>query len=178
MEIWKNCIIKELGPSPLRSQDIQNHVTQKLLLGCFLIKSLFDQFRPNGVSKSFTWLESCDSSLCNGTEIFFLLQSVWFSRTLHTDIFLYTEKLSYQFAFPLLQRPHFFCTYLTFGGIGCYLQRYTYLGWANVKMLSVPRKLVLRNWEDFVCTTVLLFLFFTPQKSDITDGEILKEELN
>ena len=36
-----------------------------------------------------------------------------------------------------------FCISL-YGSIGCYLQRYTYLGWTNVKMLYDQRKLVLR----------------------------------
>jgi hypothetical protein len=48
--------------------------------------------------KCYTWLESCGSHLSGGIKekIFFsILQSVRFSRTLRTDIFLYTEKLSY-----------------------------------------------------------------------------------
>ena len=49
--------------------------------------------------KCYTWLESCGSQLSDGKneKLFFcILQSVGFSRTLRTDIFLYTEKLSYQ----------------------------------------------------------------------------------
>jgi hypothetical protein len=49
--------------------------------------------------KCYTWLESCGSHLSGGIKekIFFsILQSVRFSRTLRTDIFLYTEKLSYR----------------------------------------------------------------------------------
>ena len=48
--------------------------------------------------KCYTWLESCGSQLSDGKneKLFFcILQSVGFSRTLRTDIFLYTEKLSY-----------------------------------------------------------------------------------
>ena len=54
--------------------------------------------------KCYTWLESCGSHLSGGVKekIFFcILQSVWFSRTLRTDIFLYTEKLSYAILFYL-----------------------------------------------------------------------------
>ena len=50
--------------------------------------------------KCYTWLESCGSQLSDGKneKLFFcILQSVGFSRTLRTDIFLYTEKLSYLF---------------------------------------------------------------------------------
>ena len=50
--------------------------------------------------KCYTWLESCGSHLSGDIKekIFFcILQSVRFSRTLRTDIFLYTEKLSYVF---------------------------------------------------------------------------------
>jgi len=49
--------------------------------------------------KCYTWLESCGSHLSGGIKekIFFsILQSVRFSGTLRTDIFLYTEKLSYR----------------------------------------------------------------------------------
>ena len=49
--------------------------------------------------KCYTWLESCGSHLSGGIKekIFVsILQSVGFSRTLRTDIFLYTEKLSYE----------------------------------------------------------------------------------
>ena len=48
--------------------------------------------------KCYTWLESCGSQLSDGKneKLFFcILQSVGFSVTLRTDIFLYTEKLSY-----------------------------------------------------------------------------------
>ena len=48
--------------------------------------------------KCYTWLESCGSQLSDGKneKLFFcILQSVGFSMTLRTDIFLYTEKLSY-----------------------------------------------------------------------------------
>ena len=48
--------------------------------------------------KCYTWLESCGSHLSGGVKekIFFcILQSVRFSMTVCTDIFLYTEKLSY-----------------------------------------------------------------------------------
>merc|ERR550519_1431469 len=48
--------------------------------------------------KCYTWLESCGSHLSGDIKekIFFcILQSVRFSGTLRTDIFLYTEKLSY-----------------------------------------------------------------------------------
>merc|ERR550519_773930 len=48
--------------------------------------------------KCYAWLESCGSLLSGDIKekIFFcILQSVRFSRTLRTDIFLYTEKLSY-----------------------------------------------------------------------------------
>ena len=47
--------------------------------------------------KCYTWLESCGSHLSGGVKekIFFcILQSVRFSMTVRTDIFLYTEKLS------------------------------------------------------------------------------------
>ena len=45
--------------------------------------------------KCYTWLESCGSPLSDGIKNFFLiLQSVRFSMTVRTDIFLYTEKLS------------------------------------------------------------------------------------
>ena len=47
--------------------------------------------------KCYTWLESCGSHLSGGIKekiMFSILQSVRFSRTLRTDIFLYTEKLS------------------------------------------------------------------------------------
>ena len=50
--------------------------------------------------KCYTWLESCGSQLSDGKheKLFFcILQSVGFSMTLRTDIFLYTEKLSYFF---------------------------------------------------------------------------------
>ena len=55
-------------------------------------------FVPMKTPKCYTWLESCGSHLSGGIKekIFFsILQSVRFSRTLRTDIFLYTEKLSY-----------------------------------------------------------------------------------
>ena len=48
--------------------------------------------------KCYTWLESCGSQLWDGKneKLFFcILQGVGFSRTLRTDIFLHTEKLSY-----------------------------------------------------------------------------------
>ena len=48
--------------------------------------------------KCYTWLESCGSQLSDGKDeklFFCILQSVGFSVTLRTDIFLYTEKLSY-----------------------------------------------------------------------------------
>merc|ERR1719305_1574111 len=54
--------------------------------------------------KCYTWLESCGSHLSGDIKekIFFcILQSVRFSMTVRTDIFLYTEKLSYM----LLTRP-------------------------------------------------------------------------
>ena len=54
-------------------------------------------FVPMKTPKCYTWLESCGSHLSGGIKekIFFsILQSVQFSRTLRTDIFLYTEKLS------------------------------------------------------------------------------------
>ena len=47
--------------------------------------------------KCYTWLESCGSHLSGGVKkkiYFCILQRVRFSRTLRTDIFLYTEKLS------------------------------------------------------------------------------------
>ena len=50
--------------------------------------------------KCYTWLESCGSQLSDGKneKLFFcILQSVGFSMTLRTDIFLYTEKLSYPY---------------------------------------------------------------------------------
>ena len=53
--------------------------------------------------KCYTWLESCGSPLSDGIKkkyFFLILQSVWFSRTLRTDIFLYTEKLSYKTNVP------------------------------------------------------------------------------
>ena len=49
--------------------------------------------------KCYTWLESCGSPLSDGIKkkiLVFILQSVWFTMTLRTDIFLYTEKLSYE----------------------------------------------------------------------------------
>ena len=55
-------------------------------------------FVPMKTPKSYKWLESCGSHLSDGVkkQIYFcILQSVQFSRTLRTDIFLYTEKLSY-----------------------------------------------------------------------------------
>ena len=48
--------------------------------------------------KCYTWLESCGSHLSGDIKekIFFcILQSVRFSMTVRTDIFLYTEKLSH-----------------------------------------------------------------------------------
>ena len=48
--------------------------------------------------KCYTWLESCGSQLSDGKnkKLFFcILHSVGFSMTLRTDIFLYTEKLSF-----------------------------------------------------------------------------------
>ena len=54
--------------------------------------------------KCYTWLESCGSHLSGGVKekIFFgILQSVRFSMTVRTDIFLYTEKLSYVLSFTL-----------------------------------------------------------------------------
>ena len=47
--------------------------------------------------KCYTWLESCGSHLSGSVKkniYFCILQRVRFSRTLRTDIFLYTEKLS------------------------------------------------------------------------------------
>ena len=48
--------------------------------------------------KCYTWLESCGSQLSDGQKdklFVLILQSIGFSMTLRTDIFLYTEKLSY-----------------------------------------------------------------------------------
>ena len=56
--------------------------------------------------KCYTWLESCGSQLSDGKneKLFFcILQSVGFSRTLRTDIFLYSEKLSYSLHVKQLQ---------------------------------------------------------------------------
>ena len=56
-------------------------------------------FVPMKTPKCYTWLESCGSHLSGDIKekIFFcILQSVRFSMTVRTDIFLYTEKLSYR----------------------------------------------------------------------------------
>ena len=66
----------------------------------FLENHVFDPFGPMKTPKCYTWLESCGSHLSGGIKekIFFsILQSVRFSRMLRTDIFLYTEKLSYMY---------------------------------------------------------------------------------
>ena len=57
-------------------------------------------FGPMKTPKCYTWLESCGSHLSGDIKekIFFcILQSVRFSMTVRTDIFLYTEKQSYVF---------------------------------------------------------------------------------
>ena len=64
----------------------------------FLENHFLTHFVSMKTPKCYTWLESCGSHLSGGIKekIFFsILQSVRFSRTLRTDIFLYTEKLSY-----------------------------------------------------------------------------------
>ena len=167
---------------PLKSAYPGSCPPKKLFLGRFFLENhFFDPFRPNEDPQvlymagklwiSFLWWYEEKNIFLHPVE-----RMIFYDGP-HRYFPLYWETVI-SVCFSTFAMSSFFCTYLTFGGIGCYLQRCTYLGWANVKMLSVPRKLVLRNWEDFVCTTVLLFLFFTPQKSDITDGEILKEELN
>ena len=58
---------------------------------------ILTHFGPMMPPKCYTWLESCGSQLSDGKneKLFFcILQSVGFSMTLRTDIFLYTEKLS------------------------------------------------------------------------------------
>ena len=59
--------------------------------------------------KCYTWLESCGSQLSDGKDeklFFCILQSVGFSVTLRTDIFLYTEKLSYGTEYLLTLNLH------------------------------------------------------------------------
>ena len=71
--------------------------------------------------KCYTWLESCGSHLSGDIKekIFFcILQSVRFSMTVRTDIFLYTEKLSYTAAVQagkLSPRPEMFSSTVSTG---------------------------------------------------------------
>ena len=76
---------------PLKSVYPGSCRPKKLFLGRFFLENhFFGPFLPDEVPKCYTWLESCGSHLSGGV-------CVWFSRTLCTDIFLYTEKLSYPF---------------------------------------------------------------------------------
>ena len=62
--------------------------------------------------KCYTWLESCGSQLSDGKneKLFFcILQSVGFSMTLRTDIFLYTENLSYRLCNTVIDIKRLFC---------------------------------------------------------------------
>ena len=73
---------------------------QKAVFRAFFFRKSFflTHFGPMKTPKCYTWLESCGSQLSDGKneKLFFcILQSVGFSMTLRTDIFLYTEKLSY-----------------------------------------------------------------------------------
>ena len=86
------------GPSSLWSQPIQDRVPQKSCFRAFFLENhFFDSFRPNEDPQvlymagklwvsSFWWYKERKKIL--------ILQSVRFSMTVRTDIFLYTEKLS------------------------------------------------------------------------------------
>ena len=71
---------------------------QKAVFRVFFKNHFSDPSWSNDAPKCYTWMESCGSQLSDGKneKLFFcILQSVGFSMTLRTDIFLYTEKLSY-----------------------------------------------------------------------------------
>ena len=98
---WK--FFSKLGSQPpLKSAYPGSCPPKKLFLGRFFLENhVFDPFGPMKTPKCYTWLESCGSHLSDGIKkkIFFcILWSVWFSMTVRTDIFLYTEKLSYSFS--------------------------------------------------------------------------------
>ena len=96
---WKN--LSKLGSQPpLKSAYPGSCRPKKLFLGRFFLENhFFDPFRPNEDPQVLymagkLWISSL---WCIKKKIFFCtLWSVWFSMTVRTDIFLYTEKLSYR----------------------------------------------------------------------------------
>ena len=103
--------------------------------------------------KCYTWLESCGSHLSDGIKkkIFFcILWSVWFSMTVRTDIFLYTEKLSY---LP------------SFGGVRTFSHHQSfYREWirksfpVNREGLTVLKSILPCWWWEKCCTLSLCYL--------------------